>query len=83
MKGRDYETSFLLKWDIIRKMRDEGKVYYDQWGVAPKDSESHPLKGISYFKSGFGGRYVEFLPQYGKVYNKLGYWIYKLSKIIM
>lgn len=80
LKGRDYEASFLLKWEVIKKMRDEGKVYYDQWGVAPKDIKNHPLEGISYFKSGFGGEYIEFLPQYIKVYNKRGYKIYKMLK---
>jgi len=78
LKGRDMEASFLLKWKIIRKMRDEGKIYYDQWGVAPKEAKNHPLKGISYFKNGFGGKYIEFLPQYKKVFSKLGYRFIKL-----
>ncbi len=79
LKGRDLEAAFLLKWKIIKKMRDEGKVYYDQWGVSPKEAKDHPLKGISYFKSGFGGEYVEFLTQYRRVYSK---WVYKIYKLL-
>lgn len=77
-KGRDVEASYLLKWEIMKKMSEEGRKYYDHWGVAPKDDADHPLVGISYFKSGFGGKYVEFLPQYVKVFNKIGYWLYRL-----
>jgi len=80
LRGREFEASFLLKWEIIKKMRDEGKIYYDQWGVAPKNVKDHPLEGISYFKSGFGGEYVEFLEQYKKIYNKKVYKIYQLFK---
>jgi peptidoglycan pentaglycine glycine transferase (the first glycine) len=77
-KGRDLEASYLLKWEIMRAMKAGGRKFYDHWGVAPKDSDNHPLSGISYFKSGFGGKYVQFLPQYVKVFNPLAYLGYKL-----
>ena len=79
-KGRDCEASYLLKWEIIKRLQVSGIRYYDQWGVAPKDEKDHPLTGISYFKSGFGGKYVEFLPQYVKVFSRIGYRIYKTFK---
>lgn len=75
--GRDTEASYLLKWETMKSFAREGMKYYDQWGVAPKDAKEHPLKGISYFKSGFGGKYREFLPQYVNVYNPVGYSCYK------
>ncbi len=80
MKGRDLEASYLLKWEIFRKMRDMGKKYYDQWGVAPKEDKDHPLAGVSYFKSGFGGEYVQFLPQYIKVKNFIPYLLYSFFR---
>lgn len=79
-KGRDTEASYLLKWEIMRTMRIGGRTHYDHWGVAPKDADSHPLSGISYFKSGFGGEYVQFLEQHVKVFNKIGYWLYRLRE---
>ncbi len=78
-KGRDLEASYLLKWEIIKRLADSGKQFYDQWGVSPKGEKDHPLRGITYFKSGFGGSYVQFLPQYVKVYNKIGYFLYKFK----
>ncbi|MBN2016445.1 peptidoglycan bridge formation glycyltransferase FemA/FemB family protein [Candidatus Dojkabacteria bacterium] len=80
LKGRDCEASYLLKWEIMKRLAGGGKRFYDQWGVAPKGDESHPLTGISYFKSGFGGKYTEFLSQYVKVFNSIGYRIYKFRK---
>jgi len=79
-KGRDVEASYLLKWEIMKKMKAEEKKYYDHWGVAPKEDSNHPLSGISYFKSGFGGRYVQLLPQYVKVFNRKVYSLYTLGK---
>jgi lipid II:glycine glycyltransferase (peptidoglycan interpeptide bridge formation enzyme) len=79
-EGRDCEASYLLKWEIIKRLATSGKRYYDQWGAAPKDSKDHPLSGISYFKSGFGGEYMEFLPQYVKVFRSVYYLLYKMLK---
>lgn len=77
-KGRDLEASYLLKREIMRAMKAGGRKFYDHWGVAPKDSDRHPLSGISYFKSGFGGKYVQLLPQYVKVLNPFAYLGYKV-----
>ncbi len=79
-EGRDCEASYLLKWEILKKVALIGKRYYDQWGVAPLGVKSHPLSGISYFKSGFGGKYFQFLPQYAKVFDKLAFFGYKLLR---
>jgi peptidoglycan pentaglycine glycine transferase (the first glycine) len=79
-KGRDCEASYLLKWEIIKRLSKDGYKYYDQWGAAPKGDLKHPLAGVSYFKSGFGGEYVEYLPQHVKVFNSLGYLLYKLKR---
>lgn len=78
--GRDLEASYLLKLEIMCRLSEDGKQFYDQWGVAPKGEENHPLSGISYYKSGFGGAYVDFLPQYVKIFNKIGYLLYKMFK---
>ena len=79
-KGRDLEAAYLLKWEIMRTMRTGGRKFYDHWGVAPKDEDGHPLSGISYFKSGFGGEYMEFLPQYVKIFNQGAYFFYRIFK---
>lgn len=79
-QGRDCEASFLLKWEVIKQMLVSKKIIYDQWGVSPKDATKHPLLGISYFKSGFGGEYKQLLPQYGKVYNQFSFSIYRLFR---
>lgn len=77
LKGRDLEASFLLKQKILESMREENIELYDQWGVAPKGEKDHPLSGISYFKKGFGGDYVQFLPQYAMVNSIVAFKSYK------
>jgi len=79
--GRNLEAGYLLKWEIMKQIKKEGKLYYDQWGVAPKDYLNHPLSGITYFKEGFGGEYIQLLPQYVRVYSRVLFRLYELSGI--
>ena len=50
--GAESRANYLLKWEAIRSSREAGFRVYDMWGLA------HP--GIAQFKSGFGGREVEY-----------------------
>ncbi len=53
-------VSYLIQWHAIREAKKRRKKLYNFWGIAPNDSESHPWRGITVFKKGFGGRQVEY-----------------------
>ncbi len=54
-------ASYLLQWEAIREAKSRGKKLYNFWGIAPEDKSNHPWRGITVFKTGFGGREVRFL----------------------
>ncbi|PIY93621.1 MAG: hypothetical protein COY69_00690 [Candidatus Magasanikbacteria bacterium CG_4_10_14_0_8_um_filter_32_14] len=56
-------TSYLLQWKAIQEAKNRGMKYYNFWGIAPNDAPiSHPFKGITHFKKGFGGFQKNLLP---------------------
>jgi len=64
LRGADAHANYILKWEAIRRARDEGFAEYDLWGLA------HP--GIAHFKAGFGGREVRYVGAWDLVIDPLG-----------
>ena len=84
-RGREHMPTYLVQWHAIRWAREQGCSLYDFWGIpdAPDDEgaaeEVSPtntrsgLRGVYWFKKGFGGREVEYPGAYDYVYNPLLY----------
>jgi lipid II:glycine glycyltransferase (peptidoglycan interpeptide bridge formation enzyme) len=62
--GAESRANYLLKWEAIRTSRERGAVSYDMWGL------SH--EGIEHFKTGFGGREIDYLGAWDMVIDPLG-----------
>lgn len=78
----------LLQWSAIVQAKNSGYKYYDFFGVAPKinnggeyefDTE-HQYGGVSRFKIGFGGKYVEAPGTFDLVVDKPKYYFYKFLR---
>ena len=70
--GADLRANYLLKWEAIRRAREEGAAAYDLWGLA------HP--GIAHFKAGFGGREVRYVGGWDLVLDQLGRRVYETAQ---
>ena len=66
---RELMAPHLLHWEAIKEAKSWGVKRYDFWGVAPMESRDgklkmkdpkHPWSGITRFKKGFGGEYIEY-----------------------
>lgn len=53
--------SYLVQWEAIKEARRRGKKIYNFWGVVPEGRKNHPWQGLTLFKTGFGGRAVNFI----------------------
>lgn len=52
-EGGRRRANYLLKWEALTRCKADGFTEYDLWGL--------PRAGIEQFKSGFGGREVDYI----------------------
>jgi lipid II:glycine glycyltransferase (peptidoglycan interpeptide bridge formation enzyme) len=76
-KYREVMGPSLLHWRIIQEAKSRGFSQYDFGGV---DTEKWP--GITRFKTGFGGNWVEYPQAVDIVYQPLLYTIYSMARKI-
>jgi lipid II:glycine glycyltransferase (peptidoglycan interpeptide bridge formation enzyme) len=57
----DVGVSYLVQWEAICEAKKRGILQYNFWGIAPQDNPRHPWRGITLFKTGFGGSVHEYI----------------------
>jgi lipid II:glycine glycyltransferase (peptidoglycan interpeptide bridge formation enzyme) len=61
-KNKKLPTSYLIQWRVIQEAKKRGITWYNFWGIAPENAPAtHPFKGITHFKKGFGGKEREIV----------------------
>ncbi|MBI3558958.1 peptidoglycan bridge formation glycyltransferase FemA/FemB family protein, partial [Candidatus Gottesmanbacteria bacterium] len=77
-KYKKYMAPSLLHWEAIKLGKKLGCKTYDMWGSYKNTpTESDPWWGIYRFKSGFGGKEIEFPPTIDILLSPL-YFLYPL-----
>jgi lipid II:glycine glycyltransferase (peptidoglycan interpeptide bridge formation enzyme) len=71
-EGGESRANYLLKWEAIRSSREQGATSYDLWGLA--------TGGIAHFKTGFGGREVQYVGAWDLVLDPLGRQAYERAQ---
>lgn len=67
VKGEVHGAAQVLHYEIMKRMRDRGKKFYDLGGCeGPVPIEGHPNFGVWRFKYNFGGVFTRFMPYYRK-----------------
>lgn len=84
---RNRMPAYLLQWEAVRWAMNKGCKVYDLWGVPDENEDvleaefmnrADDLWGVYRFKRGFGGKLQRTQPAWDKVYNRIGYEMYKL-----
>ena len=55
-------VSYLVQWEAIKEAKKRGCKLYNFWGIYTGENRNHPFKGITHFKTGFGGYKKNILP---------------------
>ena len=59
------------------------KIYrYNLWGIVGEDEKKHRFYGVSFFKRGFGGEELKYLPAHDLVISPIKYQKTKLIEIV-
>lgn len=88
---RELMAPHMLHWHAIGEAKKWGAKHYDFWGVAPMEIRNEKLKmknlkhswaGITRFKKGFSGEYVEYPGTFDLPKNKFWYKVYSTFRKI-
>lgn len=71
--NRKLPGAYALQWRVMRDLKALGLKRYNLWGIAPKGAKNHRYSGVTTFKTGFGGKVVEFVPAQDIIISKIGY----------
>ena len=77
---RNLSANTALVGELIRRAKDQGKLFFDLYGVAPTDDPSHPWAGVSRFKESFGGYMVKYNHTYEIGLSTIPYAIYRFAR---
>lgn len=54
-------VNYLLQWRVIQEARRRGCFVYNMWGIAPENEPNHRWRGLTIFKTGFGGEAKKYM----------------------
>ncbi len=73
--GRESMPNYALQWRILQDARDAGCIDYDLCGLPATDQPDDPWHNLKQFKTGFGGRIVEYPGTWDIVLDAPRYWV--------
>jgi len=74
-------VNYVLQWEVIREAKRRGCIVYNMWGVAPEDWPNHPWRGLTIFKTGFGGELKKYLQTQDLVISPRYWLMYLVERI--
>lgn len=71
--NRKLPGAYGLLWQAMRDLKAAGCERFNLWGIAPAGQPNHRYAGVTTFKTGFGGKVVEYVPAHDMVISSVGY----------
>lgn len=76
-KYRNFNPNYLLKWEIIKKLNNEGYDYFNLNGIVGEFNETNKYSGLNEMKLGYNASALEYIGEFDLVINKTVYNLYK------
>ncbi|MDD3341432.1 MAG: peptidoglycan bridge formation glycyltransferase FemA/FemB family protein [Bacilli bacterium] len=74
---KEFNGKHLLLWSLIQKYSQEGFKHFSLGGVSNVTLEENDYKGLTTFKTGFGGITYEYAGDFELITNQALYFMYK------
>ncbi|MBQ6593755.1 peptidoglycan bridge formation glycyltransferase FemA/FemB family protein [Candidatus Saccharibacteria bacterium] len=71
--NRKLPGAYALLWQVTQDLKAQGYQRFNLWGIAPAGQPQHRYAGVTTFKTGFGGKVVEFVPAHDLIFSHVGY----------
>jgi len=81
-KNKHVMAPYLLHWEAIKEARKRGMKIYDFLAIAPHEDQKHKHAGLRRFKQQFGGRQVNLIGGWDKIYSRFWYFLFKIAEKI-
>ena len=71
--GTKLSGSPILHVEAMKDARARKIYRYNLWGIVGEDEKNHRFYGVSFFKRGFGGEELKYLPAHDLIINQVAY----------
>jgi lipid II:glycine glycyltransferase (peptidoglycan interpeptide bridge formation enzyme) len=75
-------VTYLLQWEAVRQAKRRGCQFYNFWGILQKGRTPKNWEGLTLFKTGFGGKQIDYLPTQDYIISPKYYLTYIYEKFL-
>ena len=76
-KYRNFNSNYLLKWELIKKFNQEEFNYFDLNGIVGEYKEKNKYSGLNEMKLGYNASAIEYIGEFDLIINKTVYNLYQ------
>lgn len=75
-------VTYALQWEAIKEAKRRGCRFYNFWGIHQPGRTPKSWQGLTLFKTGFGGRQVDYLPTQDYIISPKYYLTFLYEKLL-
>ncbi len=75
-------VTYRLQWEAIKEAKKRGCTLYNFWGIKQEGRTPRDWDGLTLFKTGFGGRQVDYVPTQDYIISPKYYLTYLYEKYL-
>lgn len=77
-----FPVPYRMQWEAIKEAKKRGCSLYNFWGIKQKGRTPKDWDGLTMFKTGFGGRQIDFVPTQDYIISPKYYFTFVYEKYL-